>query len=672
MLKRVEPLHNPAADLGRGLADDPGLSIKEIVAFLRRQVWIIAAPLFAALAAAMWYVLTSQPLYTASADLMLETQRQQLLQQQPFAGDGSLDAAFVGSQIEVLRSEGLLRSVVQTLNLTEDPQFVGQSTGMLSLLRQLFSADEKLSDTDLAVLRLSSGLHVQRVGQTYVIEITYESSDPDTATRIANAVAEAYISDGLNSRQANAQRTTTWLRDRVNELREEAINADRAVQAFKAAKGITDVGGQLILEQQLAELSKQLMVAQAQTAEARARIGEPGASTGTGTRVTDTPGDSISGRLHQQYAELARREAVIQSRLDELTRDLVNTKQAQAALRILESSSQTYHTVHSSFLQRLVERSQQQSFLSSEARVITPAARAEKNPAARTLVAASVLGLALGFGLAIAREVLLPTLRTPKQVEQAIGIECLGVLPTLSVKKKMKPQKGSEVTNAGRCVPKEIGLLRNVISDPFSRFTDTMRKLQSAAELGSGSHHAKVIGIVSAIPDEGKTTVSANLAQLLAKGGRSTVLIDGDLHDRTLSYWMAPGSEAGLMELVTGQGSLGDMVWRDPLTSLDFLPASYRGPIANTSQVLSSEGMAHLIEAATEGYEYVVIDFPQMTSIMDVKAAAHLVDAFILVIQWDQTSPDVIREALASAEVVQSKTIAAVLNRADGSVYRQL
>ena len=150
------------------------------------------------------------------------------------------------------------------------------------------------------------------------------------------------------------------------------------------------------------------------------------------------------------------------------------------------------------------------------------------------------------------------------------------------------------------------------------------------------------------------------------------MLIDGDLHDRTLSYWMAPGSEAGLMELVTGQGSLGDMVWRDPLTSLDFLPASYRGPIANTSQVLSSEGMAHLIEAATEGYEYVVIDFPQMTSIMDVKAAAHLVDAFILVIQWDQTSPDVIREALASAEVVQSKTIAAVLNRADGSVYRQL
>jgi polysaccharide biosynthesis transport protein len=672
MLKRVEPLHDPAAELSRGLVEDQGLSIKDIVAFLRRRAWTIAAPLFVALAVAIWYLLTSQPLYTARADLMLETQRQQLLQQQPFASDVSLDTAFVGSQIEVLRSEGLLRSVVQNLRLTEDPQFVDRSTGIFSPIRKLFSADEELSKMDMAVLRLSNGLSVQRVGQTYVIEITYVSPDPDTASRIANAVAESYILDGLNSRQANAQRTAAWMRNRVDELREEAISADRAVIDFKAAKGITDVGGQSILEQQLAELSKQLMVAQAQTAEAKAKMDEVSAAGLNGVRVTDSPGGDIIARLRQQYSEFARREAAIQSRVDALTSGLVSTKQTQAALRILESSAQTYHTVHSSFLQRLVERAQQQSFPSSEARVLTPAVRAEKNPSTRTLIAASVLGLALGFGFAIAREVLTPTLRTPKQVEQAIGIECLGVLPTLNIKQKKKPQPGNKDTYAGRLVPKELGLLRSAILDPFSRFADTMRKLQSTAEFGSGSCPAKVIGIISAMPAEGKTTVSANLAQLLAKGGRRTLLIDGDLHDRTLSQWMAPAAEAGIMQVITDSIHLDDIVWRDPLTGLEFLPAFLRESIADTSQVLSSEGMTRLIKGAEEAYEYVVIDFPQMAAVVDAKAAAHLVDAFILVIQWDETSPDVLREVLSSAEIVQSKTVGAVLNRADSYTLRTL
>jgi capsular exopolysaccharide synthesis family protein len=589
-VKRVGPFHDPHAELSARFAEDyPGLGIKDIVGFLRRQAWIIAAPLLVALAAAIWYLLNSQPLYTATADLMLDTQRQQLLQQQPVPSEISLDAAVVGSQIELIRSEGLLRLVVENLHLTDDPQFVGQSTGIFNLIRQLFPADEEISKKELAVLRLSNGLQVQRVGQTYIIAITYEFSNPDTATRIANAVAEAYILDGLSSRKATAQRTLTWLRDRVTELREEAINANREVQDFK----------------------------------------------------------------------------------DALTRDLVSAKQAQAALRVLESSAQTYHTLHSSFLQRLVEREQQQSFPSSEARVITPAVRSEKKPPARTLIVASFLGLALGFGLAVGREVLMPTLRTPKQVEQAIGIECLGVLPTLKIGRKIKPQRANKAAVAARLVPKELGLLRNVILDPFSRFADTMRKLQNSADFASGSRHGKVIGIISAISAEGKTTVSANLAQLLAKGGRRTLLIDGDLHDRTLSYLMAPGAEAGIMQVITGRAHLGDLVWRDPLTGLEFLPAYPREAITDTGRVLSSEGMTRLIEVAKEAYEYVVIDFPRMASVIDAKAAAHVVDAFILVIQWDQTSPDVVREALSSAEMVRSKTVAAVLNRADSSAFGQ-
>jgi polysaccharide biosynthesis transport protein len=715
MLKRVDPLHDPAVDLRLGAAEDQGLGIKDIVAFLRRRAWTITVPLLIALSAATWYILNSQPLYTASAELMLETQRQQLVQQQPITSEISLDAAFVGSQIEVLRSEGLLLSVVENLSLDEDPQFVGESTGLLSSMKQFFHADEEVSKKDLALIRLLNGLHVQRVGQTYVIEIAYESSSPGTAIRITNAVAEAYILDALNSRQVTAQRTTAWLRDRVNELREEALNADRMVQDFKVTNRVTDAGGQLILEQQVTELSKQIMAAQAQTAEAKARLDEFGTSSQAPERAADVTRSNITDSLRQQYSELTRRyaeystrfgrdhattvavrdqmqqleqssaeglrseyqvalarETAIQGRLDSLTRDLANARQAQVALPILESSAQTYHTLHSNFLQRLVERSQQRSFPSGEARVITPAVRAESKPPSRIVIVAGFLGLAIGFGIAIAKEIVTPTLRTPKQVEQAIGIECLGLLPTLRVEKRIKPQQGGNVVNPERLVSGELGLLHNVIMDPFSRFADTMRKLQIATELESEPRHANVIGIVSALTGEGKTTVSANLAQLLAKGGRRTLLIDGNLHDRTLSQWMAPGAETGFMQVITGKARLVDITWRDPLTDLEFLPAFVDEPIADASQVLSSEGMTRLIERAKEEYQYVVIDFPEMASLVDAKAAAHLVDAFLLVIQWNETSPDVVREVLSAAEIIQRKTVAAVLNRADRSAFKQL
>jgi len=715
MLKRVEPLHDAAVELRQDAAEEHGLSIKDIVSFLRRRVWTIITPLLIAVCAATWYILNAQPVYIASSELMLETQRQQFLQQQPVTSEISLDAAYVGSQIEVIRSEGLLRSVVEDLRLSEDPQFVSQGTGLISKIKRLFFGDEEISKKDLALIRLANGLHVERVGQTYMIEIVYESSDPDTAIRIANGVAEAYISDAINSRLTTAQRTTEWLRDRVDELRDEAINADRIVRDFKATNHVADAGGQLILEQQLADLNKQLTAAQGQTAEAKAKMNSFNASLAASDKATGEPRGNVIDSLRQQYSDLAQRyveylarfgrdhatvvairdqmkqleqtsadqlrneyqialarEAGIQSRLDAVAKDLASARQAQSALPILENSAQTYHTLHSNFLQRLVERSQQRSFPSREVRVITPAVWAEKKSPTRVLIVAGFLGIALGFGTAIAREVITPTLRKPKQVEQAIGIECLGMLPTLKIDKKMKPTPRGASADPERMMPDKLGLLDKVILDPFSRFTDTMRKVQIATELESEARRANVIGVISAASAEGKTTLSANLAQLLASGGRRTLLIDGDLHDRTLSQWMAPGSEAGIMQVISGEAQLADITWRDPRTGLEFMPAFAPEPVTDTSRLLSSEGMTWLIERAKEDFQFIIIDLPAMESVVDAKAAEHLVDAFFLVIRWNKTSPSVIKEVLSSAEMVQRKVVATVLNRADKSAFKEL
>ena len=127
-----------------------------------------------------------------------------------------------------------------------------------------------------------------------------------------------------------------------------------------------------------------------------------------------------------------------------------------------------------------------------------------------------------------------------------------------------------------------------------------------------------------------------------------------------------------MLEVIIGTAQLSDAVWRDPITGLDFLPTVLNTPIAHTSEVLASERMAELLSNARERYEYIIVDFPPLAPVVDAKAAAHHVDAFVFVIEWGQTSPDVIFEALSSAEVVHSKLLGAVLNMANTSKLEKL
>jgi succinoglycan biosynthesis transport protein ExoP len=135
---------------------------------------------------------------------------------------------------------------------------------------------------------------------------------------------------------------------------------------------------------------------------------------------------------------------------------------------------------------------------------------------------------------------------------------------------------------------------------------------------------------------------------------------------------MAPTERAGLLQVLDGTAELHEVVWRDPVTGLEFLPAPVESPIVHTNEIIASRRMAQLVASAREQYDYVIIDFPPLAPVIDAKAASHLVDGFILVVEWGQTSPDIVTEALGSAEVVQGKLIGAVLNRANPGILRRL
>jgi polysaccharide biosynthesis transport protein len=170
-------------------------------------------------------------------------------------------------------------------------------------------------------------LTVSPVGNTYIIEIGFQSTDPDRAAQIANAVADQFIVDQTEARSQTIRGATVWLQDRLSELQGQSAAAERAVVDYKTKNKIVDTrrwgtehgSGPFINEQELAELNTAFVQARAATAEAQARLdratqvlrednADPKA-TATAT-LPATLQNPVITQLRQQYLDLAQREAV--------------------------------------------------------------------------------------------------------------------------------------------------------------------------------------------------------------------------------------------------------------------------------------------------------------------------------------------------------------------------
>lgn len=695
------------------------LSFERLTDVLRRQWPIIAVCVGVSLALVIVYLATAQPMYTANARIMMDTRQAQVLDKDSNASSALIDTGYVDSQVEIINSDDLILSVVRRLKLTEDPEFNGSSPGLLSLIigkaTSLFGSREPASQERIehaVVEHVQKNLRTERVLATYVLSLNYRSRTPDKAAKIANAIANAYLVGALEAKYQSTKRATEWLQQRSLELSEQATASDRAVQTFKAEHNIVGTSRGLMSEQQLSDLNTQLVQARAATAEAKARLDRIDAISDQDLAqptVTDALNNAVITRLRAQYLDLQAqyadwsrrygkthlaavnlankmeelrkniadelhrigdayrsdyeiaksREASLEKNVKELVAQAGHTGQAEVKLRDLESAADTYRNLYNNFLEKLQSATQNQSFPLSEARLISTAAKPDRKSSPRTvlaLVGGLVGGLCLGFGVAFARELLSDVLRTPGEVEDELGVKCLGVLPDIRPPAKAGPSD----------------LSRYVVDHPFSRFAETLRNIKVSIDVARLTREIKVIGIVSSLPKEGKTTVAANFAQLVALTGHRTVLIDGDLHTRSLTRELAPNAKSGLVEALNDPASLGYHVQRSKETGLDFLPSVVASRMVNSADVIGSKAMAELLKVLREHYEYIVIDLAPVMPVADSKAVSFLIDAMVYVIEWGQTTRSALQESVSGSEVLQKKLLGAVLNRANPKMLKRI
>ena len=282
------------------------------------------------------------------------------------------------------------------------------------------------------------------------------------------------------------------------------------------------------------------------------------------------------------------------------------------------------------------------------------------------MIAMLMLGSALGLGIAVARDLLDGAVRTRRQVEGAAPAPFLGYLPKFDIggftmrriakrsKRLLDPVGHKFAAGPAYSI---------VLSAPFSRFAETLRNVKVAADQ-MATEPARVIGIISPLANEGRTTVAVNLARLVAQSGARVLLIDGDLRNPELSKNLSAENTPGLVQLVRGEAHVGDLLWSDQATRLDFLPAGAEPKLVNANEILSSPQTQAFIEASRRQYSLVIVDLPAVLPVVDVRAAAHLFDGFVLVVEWGATTEDVLAQAFHTSGVAD-KVMGTVLNKAN-------
>jgi succinoglycan biosynthesis transport protein ExoP len=350
-----------------------------------------------------------------------------------------------------------------------------------------------------------------------------------------------------------------------------------------------------------------------------------------------------------------------------------NANDAQVQLRELERESETYKNLYQTFLQRYQESIQQQSFPVTEARIITNPAIAEKPSSPKkplVLAIACLAGMLLGTGVGGLREFQERFFRTGDQVSETLGLEFLGSVPLVKI---TLPVKSDPLGPHARSVAKANSMSSYVLDHPLSPFTETLRSAKMAIDFLTPGGKGKVVGVVSVLPGEGKSSIAINLAQQLAQSSR-VLLIDADLRNRGVTLQLGRHAERGIVEALEGGAPLSELLLFDPDTGMAFLPAVARRRIPHSSELLTSGAMASLLSFAVNEFDYVILDLPPILPLVDSRAVATLVDSYLLVVEWGKTARGLVKRTVQHNPAIAERCAGVILNKVDAQkmkLYRQ-
>jgi succinoglycan biosynthesis transport protein ExoP len=632
---------------------------------LWRGKWIILLTTLAALGAAVAFIKLVPHQYTATTQILIDPMdlRGAQIDISPTIPQSDAAVLQVESQARVIGSDNVLRRVVASEGLDQDPEFLAGPM-----------AHEHPSVAALETLKRH--LVIRRPERTYVVEISINSDDPAKAASIVNAIAQAYLTEQTQVRADAARQVSQALSSRLKELQERVRQAEDKVEAYKASHNIIGINGELVGEQTLSELNTQLNAARARTAEAKARFDQIESfqqSKGPMGAFPEAVQSATITMLRSQYNEIMRREAEQKSTLgdrhpavieidaqadklhrsieeevnriaisaraeyqrakddeaqlgqhvDALKGNTLSTNESLVGLRQLEREVQANRTVYESFLVRSRETQEQEQVDTKNIRIISradmPLTRSWPPSGVLVALAAMMFGGACGTGIVILRE-----LSGARREDVAPKPSKLG-----ATMKKLWRARTSALTIPviAELPPVDVSYSLAAVENPNSRFAREIRKISDALRENHKKRANPSVLIVASCDEDDTTTVALSLAAAMAATQR-VLLIDADLQRRTMSALDSNVSEGGLVDVATGRYELSDLIVHDRDTNINLLP--FVAPDSRRDGRISDTDVKQAFDK-TRRFDMVIVTAVDFNGDPSTRFFASLVDHIILV-----------------------------------------
>jgi len=679
---------------------EPAAKLRKLFqAFLRRR-WLIVSMLVALNTVSFLAVQHIKPRYTAEASLIIGSRQAQVLDLKAVLAGLSGDVEAIESEVQLLRSRKVVRQVVLQDKLDQNPEFnpPPPQPGVLSVARDrvvalatnlwtryaprslqspaseaapLASPEPSRTRDPIAitidnVLRRTS---ISPKGHSRVVTVSFEAGDPVLAANVANDLINTYIADQLAVKREATASAHKWLEDRVAEMREQVINADHAVAAYRQRAGITRSRTGNLLSEQISTVGEQLMQARSARAAAEARVqaAQGGQRVDSMTEATTSPTvQALRGQeatMSAQVAELSRtygpghpkliaaraalsaiggqiraelgktgvslqqelraaqaRETALAASLGSLRRDADSGGENEVELRALEHEAEANRALYDRLLTRARETNVEGGLQQPDAQIVSMADPPERPSFPNPMVilpiffVASVIATVL---VVFAVDAIDNGFSSLEQVESALGVRALGVVPRL--KRRMMRR---------HMVHRQSVRMQ-------SAFGEAVRNLHTGLMLSGSDQPPKVVLVTSAVPGEGKSSIVLSLARLMASCGKRVVVLDCDLRRPALHKAFGGSAGPGLIDCLSGKALVSDVLQCDTMSPAYLIAAGEPG--RNSPDLFASEEMRKLLATLSERFDLVLIDSSPILAVSETRHLCRLADKTLMVVRWQST-----------------------------------
>jgi len=671
--------------------------------------WNIAGLSFVVTLFAALVAFSMQPVYRATATVLIESQQAKVLSIEDVYGLNSTGKEYFLTQFEILKSRALAVKVVERLNLTTHPLFDPRQQEQGFSLRSLIPVDsEEAAPTereilDAVVASFTANLSIAPVRKTQLVKINFESTDAAMAAHIANTMADVYIDSHLDAKLEMTRKAAGWLGTRLGDLRTTLQASEAKMQDFREREQLVDVAGVRTLDtdelkdltQRLVEVRnlrsdletiQQQVTALGADAPAEQLLGLPSIlkhplvqtlkenqakaaqkvaelSLRYGPKhpkmiAAQSESHSSLGELRRQVARVAngirsdyrlaqQTEANLQRQLQTSKGKLQSVSRKEFRLRELQREVQTNRHLYDMFLTREKETDESGGLQTAHARVIDPAVspRLPVKPKKSLIV---LLAAVVSGMLGVVVAFLLDAL--DNTVRTPDDVEEKLHAPMLGFLPLVK-SNSSEVAYEG------------FLSDARGAFAEAIRTIRTGLMLSSLDEPHKITVVTSSVPNEGKSTVALNLAEAVGQMEK-VLLIDADMRRPTLAKTLGlPRASAGLSNLVAGTADAKECIHTLPHSSVEVM-ASGVVP-GNPLELLSSKRFAKVMEVLSQRYDRIIIDSAPTHAVSDAMVLSTFADALVYVVKADETAAPLAAKGIKRLRDVGAPITGVVLNKVD-------